>query len=326
MRYTDGLCRVAQIAALLFCITSLAGCYSPEIGACVVSCSEDIGECPEGTSCSDGFCNPPGVTGAECMAILDGGMGADASTTDGSIEVSLTGMVEIPNLGPFQMGCSPSDPNCPTTGAEANNEDPLHPVTLSTYWIDLTEVTAADYADCVKDGPCITPSSPFYLPVDNPRWPVTGLSRDMGRVYCEWLGKHLPTEAQWEKAARGDGAVNVYPWGPTTPQCMDFAHYKQAPSCNVSLPAEVDSYVAGASPYGLLHMSGNVWEWVSDSMGDYPSGAVTDPEATGEGLDGILRGGGFLTGLTDSMRASNRHPQDPLQSSSTYGVRCVHLP
>jgi formylglycine-generating enzyme required for sulfatase activity len=256
------------------------------------------------------------------MAILDGGGEVDAGPggPDAS-NIIVDEMVSVP-AGSFNMGCAPGDTGC------FPSESPLHIVNLSAYQIDKTEVTNLAYSRCVADFQCTAPDPSFfpdYDPIENPQWPVAGLNRSMAAGYCAYQGKRLPTEAEWERAARGDGLF-LWPWGTTEPGCYDRAQFLDpSPSCETTEePVDVGSFpTTGVSPFGALDMAGNVWEWVDDYFGTYPGGTVDDPQGPAPSDTGILRGGGFRTGNSRYLRVSDRNPTPVINQASTYGVRCA---
>lgn len=233
-------------------------------------------------------------------------------------------LISDPNA--FSMGCNAPDTMC------HDDEFPVHSVRLSPYLIDITEVTAAAYAECVAAAACSEPTSAdtaYYDPVAHGEWPVTGMNRSTAAAYCTWREKRLPTEAEWEKAAGGTTTNNVFPWGPELPGCYERAQYYLADGlCTLrEEPADVGSLPMGDSEYGVKDMSGNAWEWVSDWSGGYSDAEVMDPmgpaEAPAVAETGILRGAGFMTSLLPSLRVSNRYAQPHTKRASTYGMRCA---
>jgi formylglycine-generating enzyme required for sulfatase activity len=165
-------------------------------------------------------------------------------------------MVFVP-AGDFQMGCE----NDPSVCYEP--EAPLHTVYLDGYHIDKHEVTHDQYKECVTAGECDPPKS--WSTEGN--YPVINVSWYNARDYCLWKGKRLPTEAEWEKAARGDSDTRFYPWGSGI-DCT-YANYlyrlgRDFKDYCTGFTTPVGSYPKGASPYGALDMAGNVWEWAAD--------------------------------------------------------------
>jgi formylglycine-generating enzyme required for sulfatase activity len=192
-------------------------------------------------------------------------------------------MVKIP-AGPFPMGCRESCSDA-VTGADL----PVHRVELSAFEIDRVEVSQGAYAACVRAHACAAPATRFD-PAGTPELPVAGVTWEQARDFCAWSGKRLPSEAEWEKAARGDDQRR-YPWGAAPPDCTR-ANFED---CGVA-PKPVGSLPAGASPYGVLDLAGNVEEWVNDfySSGYYPVSPARDPQgpaSTGSGHS--VRGGSY---------------------------------
>ena len=224
-------------------------------------------------------------------------------------------MVPVP-AGPFWMGCNESvDGDC------ANHERPYHEVTLDAFEIDETEVTVASYAACVQAGGCTEPGSGGQCnwgKADRASYPVNCVDWSQANAYCAFAGKRLPTESEWEKAARGpDGAV--YPWGNGAASCM-LAVYGDCGS-DGTLP--VGSRPLGVSPYGALDMAGNVLEWVSDwyDSNYYVSFPAPNPQGPGSGSGRVVRGGDFGS-HAHGLRASRRVDFVPSYSNRDLGLRC----
>jgi formylglycine-generating enzyme required for sulfatase activity len=222
-------------------------------------------------------------------------------------------MVAIP-AGAFTMGCVRAlDPTC------SDIEEPAREIHVPAFRIDRTEVTRAAYRRCTAAGACTPPASPCGgTPWDTPslaRHPITCVDWDQARAFCAWRGGRLPTEAEWEKAARGTDR-RVYPWGNSEPGCDTAVHA----ACGEA-PREVGSRPAGASPYGALDMAGNVSEWVSD-----PYVAYDDPGGR-KTLDGARSGAGRVARDDNHdawhMRATNRNYLAPGHREPNLGLRCA---
>ncbi len=152
--------------------------------------------------------------------------------------------------------------------ADDRDELPAHDVSLDAFWIDKLEVTNAMYMLCVQAGACTPPEDwasdrrPSYFNNEEYKdYPVVHVTWDQAVTYCAWGERRLPTEAEWERAARGDDFRN-YPWG-DEPPTERYANFDRL----VRDTSRVGSYAAGASPFGALDMAGNVWEWVADLYG-----------------------------------------------------------
>ena len=228
--------------------------------------------------------------------------GSEMAWVDGSV------LAYVP-AGEFTMGSGLPDA-------------PQRTVTLDDYWIYKTEVTNSMYAFCVSVGACAPPAQELGTPVyDNPvyaNYPVVGVTWDMAANYCSWIGGSLPTEAQWEKAARGSTGAQ-YPWGNTDPSC-DVGNFA---GC-VGALTDVTKYVDGASPYGVLDLSGNVFEWVNDFYGEnyYDNAPSKDPTGPDSGDMRVVRGSGFETDIGQAGSAI-RHPAGNAYHNRDLGFRCV---
>jgi formylglycine-generating enzyme required for sulfatase activity len=201
-------------------------------------------------------------------------------------------------------------------------ESPQHSATLSEFWIDGTEVTNAQYKKCVDAGKCRQSrlaSDPSYSQDD---YPAAGISRQDAADYCAWAGGRLPTEAEWEYAARGAEGT-TFPWGDKF-DCAGGNFGDDLTGCEDGYtgPAPVASFPEGTSWCGAQDMAGNVWEWVADWYGGYPSEAVVNPAGPQSGTRGILRGGSWAY-YPPFLRASFRYPVPPTADYLAVGFRCA---
>jgi formylglycine-generating enzyme required for sulfatase activity len=206
------------------------------------------------------------------------------------------------------------------TGEE--DETPIDEVFVPAFYIDRYEVTNADYARCVESGLCRSPDELDPELFGAPRQPVVGVGWHDAMTYCRWSGKRLPTEVEWERAARGDDS-RVYPWGDEPPSC-ELAVFVE---CDRYGPAEVGGRPAGQGPFGTQDLAGNVWEWVHDwyAPRHFPAGPEGTHEGPPAGRQRVLRGGSWHFGA-QYIRAANRHRDDPEQRAPWYGFRCAYRP
>jgi formylglycine-generating enzyme required for sulfatase activity len=213
------------------------------------------------------------------------------------------------------------------------DEAPAHPVSLSAFEIDRTEVTVGQYWQCVAAGACAAPiaetgeSVTHYL--NNPTFdnhPVINVPWVEANRYCGWQGKRLPTEAEWELAAGWDierGAKLRWPWGNDSPgEKINVVEFSGGQ------PAVVGSFPADKSPVGVLDMAGNVSEWVFDwyKVDYYNVADETDPvgptNRRGEGTGRVVRGASFADPL-EQARTANRGHQEETYGYPTVGFRCA---
>lgn len=216
-------------------------------------------------------------------------------------------------------------------GAETPGEDPSHHVFLEAYYMDRFEVTNARYLKFVEGAHHRTPQhyvDPLYdlwvggkMPPAVADRPVVNVDWYDAAAYCRWAGMRLPTEAEWEKAARGtDG--RIYPWGNEPPTAFRLNFEQKWAGPDTLRP--VGSFGTGSSPYGVQDLAGNVAEWVSDwyDAGYYRVAPERDPRGPAAGSAKVLRGGSW-TNHADTVRATARHADDPEARNSDIGFRCA---
>jgi formylglycine-generating enzyme required for sulfatase activity len=215
------------------------------------------------------------------------------------------------------------------------NEQPAHTVALDAFWIDRTEVTNGQYRQCVQAGSCDPPvesgsftRDSYYDDGDYDDYPVIWVRWDQAADYCAWAGGRLPTEAEWEYAARGPGGL-MFPWGETFDgtrlnYCDVGCEGVNDETTDDGYPdtAPVGSFPAGVSWCGALDMAGNVREWVADWFVDYFSGRQVNPTGPSEGDSRIPRGGSWYD-TPDDVRSANRGENSPDYTRHKVGFRCA---
>ena len=220
-------------------------------------------------------------------------------------------MVYVPS-GEFIMGSDSGE----------SNESPEHIIYLDGYWIYQTEVTYAMIRLCVESGGCLNDTWQTEKLYDDAfaDHPVTGVTWRMANNYCLWAGGRLPTEAEWEKAARGPDGL-IYPWS------AGGNYYLANYNGIIFDTTPVGSYPEGASPYGLLDMAGNAAEWVADwyDGGYYKNSPLENPPGPDDGLERIVRGGSWVSSW-EEIRAAKRYTvlsHYVAEYSNYYGFRCA---
>ena len=222
-------------------------------------------------------------------------------------------MIAVP-AGSFHMG-SPE-------GEGAKNESPAHVVHLDAYMIDKYEVTNLQYKMFID---ATHRREPYHwkggtYPLGLANHPVVNVSWEDAAAYAEWVRKRLPTEAEWEKAARGTDR-RPYPWGFVFHE--SYVNAKVSNESGTTCPA--DTYPMGASPYGIIDMVGNVSEWVGDYYEEryYIHSSTRNPAGPERGKHRVIRGGAFNESSRRGVRCSARFFADPDAPRENIGFRCV---
>ena len=218
-----------------------------------------------------------------------------------------TDLVAVPS-GPFLMGHGTAD-------------NPEHTVTLSDFWIYATKVTNAQYTLCVAQGQCTSPDATDnlnYSDFTSQNDPVVGVTYDQAMAYCNYVNGSLPTEAQWEKAARGPNG-NLYPWGNADPTC-DLLNFNNC----VRDITDVTKYSKGKSFYGAFDMEGNVFEWTADWYDPlyYKISPPGDPPGPDTGKARVYRSASYRSNAVQ-VQAFARFFASPNDHGRDLGFRCV---
>ena len=230
-------------------------------------------------------------------------------------------LIYIP-AGEFSMGSSEYDSN------HYEDEVPQHTVFIDSFWISKTQITNAMFAECVKADACKYSVShtknPHYLDPEYADHPVVYIPWDMAQTYCSWTGGRLPTEAEWEKAARGLKGAK-YPWGLQEPLYSIEGQLFTNANNVIGDTTPAGLFLEGESYYGVLDMGGNVREWVLDWYDPdyYQYSSYDNPTGPDSGEKKVLKGASYLDPYIYA-RVSNRLAHDPKSSGAIRGFRCVY--
>jgi formylglycine-generating enzyme required for sulfatase activity len=261
-----------------------------------LACTADVSYDGTEYNCLDGETCPDGMECVDRHCLVDPGPRP---------------MVAVPRTT-FTMGCGADSP------APCEEEArPAHDVTVSSFEIDPTEVTQLDYWRCVDDGSCAAPS-PFD-PGVQPDLPVIHVAWEAARAFCAWAGKRLPTEAEWELAARGSRSA-TYPWGDEAPDCA----HAQFSDCAPHRLVPVGEPPGDVSLFGVFGLAGNVAEWVADwyDPAYYTASPDADPTGPASGLERVVRGASF-NDTVDELAAWERSGDAPTDLDDDTGFRCA---
>lgn len=307
----------------------------------LVACAGGEDETRAGPEPGVGGSGGAGATGGASggAAGVSGGAGGGTSGGTGGTSTGGSGaappacvhdcveMIWIPP-GTFEMGAD----------GVPGESNPRHEVTLTKgFFIDKYEVSAKRFQPCIAAGVCSTPGGSFN-PDAYPDRAVYGISWELARQYCEWTGKRLPTEAEWERAASGDGE-RCYPWGgqkqgsdcTEKPDCSKAAHCLESLCANgpcYNKPQDVSAFESqgNLSAFGVVNMAGNVWEWVQDTWiedFDWCTSGCTDPISPSSDTRHVMKGGSWISEEVFLRCAARYHDGDGGFPEFEVGIRCA---
>jgi formylglycine-generating enzyme required for sulfatase activity len=277
-------------------------------------------ECPSGTTLKNGQCVaavnttcPPGTSfesGKGCVASVSTSCPAGTRFESGKGCIALLVAPPAPTLAPTS---SPRDGMAQLSGGTYTMGDTKETVTVAPFALDVTEVTVDAYAKCVSAGKCSEPETGGrcnWKVGGKGNHPINCVDWNQATAYCQWASKRLPTESEWEWAARGQSRGTTYPWGnddPGSRACWDGEGNNLGKGSRKGT-CEAGGFPSGDAPGGIHDLAGNVWEWTSTA---YDSSAR------------VGRGGGWLSGDASRLRAANRGGLDPSYRDDFLGFRCA---
>jgi iron(II)-dependent oxidoreductase len=251
---------------------------------------------------------------------VDGGPDTTTDPDEETPPITLD-WVSIPE-GNFMMGSTRND-----------DEQPVHPVDVAAFQMTRSEITVAEYNECITATACTTPAASWgYCNWDESGYddhPSNCVDWNQAHAFCEWAGGRLPTEAEWEYAARSGGNDNLYPWGAEDPTCTLAVVYDAVlmDGCGTGRTWAVCSKTPGNTDQGLCDMAGNVWEWVQDWYHSDYTGAPDDGTAweSPPTLARVVRGGDMHSSM-EGVSTTRRLSADPTFTDDEYasiGFRCA---
>ena len=316
---TRGLVPVALLVVAL----GIGGAFLWSQRAQAPECRSDT-DCADGETCRGDRCRVgrqrPGTASVDAVELQSGdkkpprddkGAGGPTPTPT---PPRIT-WVRLPG-GTFSMG---------GTGGDAD-EKPAHQVTVSGLGIGKTEVTVGQYGACVRAGTCTAPelgANCNWGTSGRDQHPINCVDHGQATAFCRWAGGRLPTEAEWEYAGTSGGERRKYPWGQEEASCARAVMADGGLGCGSGHTLPVCSKPRGNSAQGVCDLSGNVWEWVSDWYGPYPSSAQQNPKGPSSGSYRVLRGGGWNSANPSLLRARFRDRTPPAYRYDGLGFRCA---
>lgn len=233
--------------------------------------------------------------------------------------------------GTFPMGAQSSDPAGAGYDPDASSDEgPVHVVTVRPFWMLHKEVDVPQFEACVQSGGCkaedVAPGGGYFNDGLSERrlHPINGVTWAGARDFCAWLGARLPTEAEWEFAARV-GGTRRYPWGDARPSCeLAIMDEGGRPGCGVDSTRETwHRTQSDATAFELRHLAGNVWEWVADWYGPYDGASQDNPRGPASGTRRVHRGGAWTSSDPAELRGAYRASLDPDRRVEDVGIRCA---
>jgi iron(II)-dependent oxidoreductase len=315
-------------ATVVTCTPGGVGCVITACDKHTGKCGPAAGDCDDKNPCTVDACD---VQTGQCSHadLVDASPCSGGVCVAGSCKPVAQAEVAVAG-GVLQMGCNAAS-GC------SSDELPVHPVSVDTFAIDRFEVTVADYGACVTSGNCTAPAGSDadcnWGKDGKATHPVTCVSWPQAQAYCQFAAKRLPTEAEWEAAARGLCGLSpscasqtpLYPWGNDTPTCSWAVMVGDSgPGCDLGTTKGVGVMSTDRSPYQVRDMGGNAREWTADwyDASYYAASPGGNPAGPATGTQRVARGGSWQA-TTAQMRSTSRHPLLPATATVDLGFRCA---